>query len=130
MSEQTKLEVSIPLKVATSQLMHSQFRTHIRRLMRQNDGINVSGFRKEPLSLFIDAAFPDRSKALNAVKAIRRLSLEHARESAKNFTYIIDNDELLFFNIKDDEYSFQSKNVTEEIQEWYESSLSESPVVP
>ena len=118
MSEQTKLEVAIPYIFATDGWTNGKLRTHVRRLMRQNDGTDSSGFRKEPLCSFIDAVFPDRSKAVNAVKAIRKLSLEHTSESAKHFTYTIDNDELLLFNNKDDEYSFESGSVAEAIREW------------
>jgi hypothetical protein len=128
MSEQTKLEVAIPYIFATDGWTNGLLRAHVCTLMRQNDGTEFSGFRKEPLCSFIDAVFPDRSKAVNAVKAIRKLSLEHPSESAKNFTYIIDNEELLLFTNEDDEYSFHSKSVTDAIQE-YELSCGESPVV-
>jgi hypothetical protein len=122
------LEVAIPYASATDGWTNGQLRTHVRRLMRQHDGTDSSGFRKEPLCMFIDAVFPDRSKAVNAVKVIRKLSLEHTSESAKHFTYTIDNDELLLFTNEDDEYSFHSKSVTDAIQE-YELSRGESPVV-
>jgi hypothetical protein len=128
MSEQTQLKVAIPYIFATDGWTSELLRAHVRTLMRQNDGTEFSGFRKEPLCSFIDAVFPDRSKAVNAVKAIRKLSLEHPSESAKNFTYIIDNEELLLFTNEDDEYSFHSKSVTDAIQE-YELSCGESPVV-
>lgn len=127
MSQQIRLEVSIPFKVATNQLMEGQLRTSVRRLLKLFDGINVSNFRKEGLGYYIDAYFPDRNKALYAVRAIRRLSLENAGDSAENFTYTIDNDELLIFDNEDDKYSFRSKSYVEELHSWYEASLNETP---
>ena len=129
MSEQTKLEVAIPYIFATDGWTNRLLRAHVRTLMRQNDGTDFSRYRKEPLWAFIDAVFPDRSKAVNAVKAIRKLSLEHASKFATNFIYTIDNNELLIFNNEDDDYSFHSKSVTDAIQE-YELSRGESPVMP
>jgi hypothetical protein len=128
MSEQTQLKVAIPYIFATDGWTSELLRAHVRTLMRQNGGTDFSRYLKEPFCTFIDAVFPDRSKAVNAVKAIRKLSLEHPSESAKNFTYIIDNEELLLFTNEDDEYSFHSKSVTDAIQE-YEISCGESPVV-
>ena len=125
MTEQTKLEVSIPY-TAIGGWLDERFRTPVRELLREHGGMKLSRYRKEPLCMFIQADFSDRGTAVNAAKAIRRLALEHATESANDFTYIVDNDELLLFNNKDDEDSFQSKSVTEEIQEWHERSLSES----
>ena len=129
MSEQTKLEVSIPIFV-TDSLKIEHFRIEVRGLLREHGGEKLSRYRKEPLCWFIHAVFPDRSTALSAVKAIRKLSLEEANGSEKNFTYIIDNDELLLFNDEADEYSFESKNYTDVLQEWHEDGRVQSPVLP
>lgn len=97
MSEQTKLDVSIPLEVATSRLMNRQFLTHVRRLMHHLSGQNISGSSEEDRIFFMEAIFPDRQKAVDAAIAIRSLSLGHTGKSAKDFWYTIDDDEMLLF---------------------------------
>lgn len=129
MSEQTKLEVSIPHTTADGWL-DGRFRSTVRGLLRKHGGEQISRFCKEPLCLSIHAVFLDRSTALNAVRAIRTLSPEDASESAKKITYTIDNDEILLIKNEADEFSFESKDYTDALQDWYESGPVESRIVP
>jgi len=88
MPKQTKLEVAIPLEIATSLLINKQFLTHVRRLMLHFGGQNVAGSsvedRKNP-GFFIEAIFPDRKNAVGAVTAIRALSLGYSRNPRRAF---------------------------------------------
>lgn len=129
MSEQTKLEVSIPLEVANSQLIGRQFLTHVRRLMRHLGGHNISGSSEEDRSnpsFFLEAFFPDRENAVGAAMAIRALSLGHSGTSAKDFWYTIDDDEMLLFKKSGDLYAFESKSFTEVLNEKLSDKVSES----
>ncbi len=129
MTELTKLEVSFPLDVATSQLINRQFLTHVRRLMLHFGGQNVSGSSEEDRwnpSFFMEAFFPDRQTALGSAIAIRALSLGHSKRSAKNFWYTIDNDEMLFFKNKGDLYAYESKSFASVLDEKLGSKVTEA----
>jgi hypothetical protein len=126
MPEQTKLEVAIPLEIATSRLVSRQFLTHVRRLMLHFDGQNVSGSSEGNRNFFLEAFFPDRKNAVGAVTAIRALSLGYSRKSAKDFWYTIDNDEMLFFKNKGDLYAYESKSFASVLEEKLGSKVSES----
>ena len=126
MPEQTKLEVSIPLEIATSLLINRQFLTHVRRLMRHFGGQNVSGSSEENRSFFMQAIFPDRKNAVGAVTAIRALSLGHSRKSARDFWYTIDDDEMLLFKKKGDLYAYESKSFARVLDEKWGSKVGEA----
>jgi len=129
MPKQTKLEVAIPLEIATSLLINKQFLTHVRRLMLHFGGQNVAGSsvedRKNP-GFFIEAIFPDRKNAVGAVTAIRALSLGYSRKSAKGFWYTLDDDEMLFFKNKGELYAYESKSFASVLEEEFGSKLRES----
>lgn len=125
MSEQTKLEVAIPLELALSRLMKRQFRTHVRTLMRQNGGESISGSNEGNGSYYMHGSFPSRDDAINCVMVIRSLSLEHASKLAKSFWYTIDDDEMLMFNKKDDANAFESQSFAGEVNKQLGRDLSE-----
>ena len=128
MSEQAKLEVSFPLEAATSRLMNRQFPTHVRRLMHHLGGQNISGTSEEDgrkPGFFMDAIFPNRQTALSAAMAIRALSLGHSGNSAKDFWYTIDGDEMLLFKNNGDLYAFDSKSFAGVLDERFGSEVSE-----
>ncbi|WP_417730858.1 hypothetical protein [Rosistilla oblonga] len=128
MSEPTKLEVSIPLEVATSRLMNRQVLTHVRRLMCQLGGQNISGHSEEdmsPPSFFMNACFSARQNALATAIAIRALSLGHSEASAKAFWYTIDGDEMLLFKNNGDLYAFESKSFASVLNEKFGSRTDE-----
>jgi hypothetical protein len=127
MTDQATLDVVLPRNLASIRLMNRQFRTHVRRLMRQSGGEDITGASDDDDDLFsLCGTFPHRDAAVESVMSIRTFSLEHAKKSAKNFSYTIDTDEMLLFKNKGDLYAYESKSFHEAVVEALGHKLFES----
>jgi len=126
MTDQATLDVMLPRNLASIRLMNRQFRTHVRRLMRQSGGEDITGASEYDDRFSLCGTFPHRDAAVESVMSIRTFSLEHAKKCAKNFSYMIDNDEMLQFKNKGDLYAYESKSFDEAIEEALGHKLSES----
>lgn len=116
MSGQVKLDVTFPGDLEISPSMNRAFRTEVRTLMKQNGGKRLSGRCEDDGSYHMRGYFPSRDAAIKTVRRFRSLSLEHVKESAGSFSYLIDMDEMLLFS-KDKQVSFESKSIAADVFE-------------
>lgn len=128
MSKQAKLEVTFPVKLANVRARNTDppFMEHVQDVMTQSGEEIVHCTIVDDCRVVVDSSFPSRDHAINAAKAFRSLSLEHATAYADSFGYRIDGDELILFNNKDDVNSFESKSFAEVMEEQVGSKVSEA----